>query len=96
VFSSYLLGIASAACGIIARISYSCIGSKNKRTNARTNASRGIAPKEPFAGEVISYVAGLTVLGPRQPFYKTVLGEFTNVDGLPESVVARSTPKLES
>jgi len=58
-------------------------------------ASRGIAPQEPFAGEVISYIADLRVLGPTQPFYQTVLSEFTQVSipaslPLPEFLSARS------
>lgn len=59
-------------------------------------ASQGITtPKEPFAGEVISYCAGLTVLGPAPAFYSKVLGEFTKVNvpalaPLPEFLAARA------
>ncbi len=43
-------------------------------------AGRQLIPKEPFAGESISYAPNLSVLGPTQSFYKSALGEFTRVD----------------
>jgi len=38
-------------------------------------ASRYIAPSEPFAGNIISHLPGLSVLGPTQQFYKRSLEE---------------------
>ena len=38
-------------------------------------ASRHITTSEPFAGGIISYLPGLSVLGPTQPFYKKTLEE---------------------
>jgi beta-lactamase superfamily II metal-dependent hydrolase len=42
-------------------------------------ASRNITPQEPFAGQTISYLPGLSVLGPTQQFYKKALEEFLGV-----------------
>lgn len=39
-------------------------------------ASRNIVPLEPFAGQTISYLPGLSVLGPTQQFYARTLEEF--------------------
>jgi beta-lactamase superfamily II metal-dependent hydrolase len=44
-------------------------------------SSRGLVPREPFAGEYISTSwPHLVVLGPSRPFYKNVLADFTKVD----------------
>lgn len=45
------------------------------RELASAFASRGIAPQEPFAGQSIALLPGLTVLGPTPQFYKKALEE---------------------
>jgi beta-lactamase superfamily II metal-dependent hydrolase len=47
---------------------------------ARALGSRSIPVHEPYAGQVISYVPSLTVLGPDEHFYKSTLEDFTKVD----------------
>jgi beta-lactamase superfamily II metal-dependent hydrolase len=46
------------------------------RELASAFASRGITPQEPFAGQTIALLPGLTVLGPTPQFYKKALEEF--------------------
>jgi len=45
------------------------------RELASAFASRGITPQEPFAGQTIALLPGLTVLGPTPQFYKKALEE---------------------
>ena len=45
------------------------------RELASAFASRDITPPEPFAGQTISHLPGLSVLGPTQHFYKQALEE---------------------
>jgi beta-lactamase superfamily II metal-dependent hydrolase len=52
---------------------------ENTEELARAFASRGVVPREPFAGNVISNFPNLEVLGPDEPFYRETIEEFLEV-----------------
>jgi hypothetical protein len=57
---------------------------------------RYITPQEPFAGQVISFVPHLTVLGPTQSFYRTTLEGAIKEDVLPIESYMSGLPGADS
>jgi beta-lactamase superfamily II metal-dependent hydrolase len=66
------------------RASLACDGVKEvietTKELAAAFASRNVTPMQPFAGMGIAAWPEVTVLGPSLPFYKKVIGEFTEVE----------------